>query len=184
MKKYISLAQVAAVTRLHLYISLAAAFAGVILPVVLDGIFKYIFSTVFILIYALAMYSKGEELAKRDAKSYTDEIQYKYKGLLLPAGIIVIWLVLLVLYKFSWKYDIVSYSSGFINNLLFAVWSFVYNGFMDLSNGSFSFYSQILFVLVPVAACGAGYFAGYKKFDLSVHIAELVYEKDESEKEE
>lgn len=179
MGKYINMPQTAAIVKVHLYVALTATFAGIILPVALEGAFGYVFSMVFMLIYALAMYNKSEEIARHDGKSYSDGHVHPCKGLVLPVGVAAVWLVLLALYLFSWKYDIVSYGSGFINNIMFAVWGFVYNGFMRLDNGSFNWFSLVLAILLPTAACGAGYFAGYKGFDLSKKVAGLVYEKQE-----
>lgn len=181
MNKYITPLQLAETAKTHLCVSLISAFVGITLPSFCEGVLKYVFSVIFMLIYALALYVKSEETAQHDGKSYTEQKRYKWKGIILPAGIYAVWLVLFVLYKFSWKYDIVSYNSGFINNLLFVVWNFIYSGFMDMNNGSFNSYAVVLIVLLPAAACFFGYFAGSVGFSLTEQIAKFVYEKKDSE---
>ncbi len=182
MGKYMKLSQIFDIVKMHFYVSAVSVFMGTILPFVLDGSLKYIFSGVFILIYALALYSKSGEAAAHDKKEYTPEKAYAWKGLLLPCGIFAVWVVLFALYSFSWKYDIVGYSSGFINNLLFAVWNFIYSGFLDMNNGSFNWYAVVIAAVVPVAACGIGYYAGFRRFDLSEKVAKIVYEQKDEEK--
>lgn len=182
MNRYIKLKQLCEIAKMHLYVSLAALFFGVILLSFVTGsIGKYIFSTIFILIYMLALYTKSGEIAAKDKKSYTDDIPYWWKGVILPLGIFAVWIILYILYSFSWRYDIVGYTSGFINNTMFVVWNFIYTGFLGLSGGKFNYWCIALIVLAPVIASGLGYLAGYKGFDLSQRVVKIVYEKKDGE---
>ena len=61
----------------------------------------------------------------------------------------------------------------------------MYSGFLNLRSGIFDVSGVIMFFAVPVLACGLGYLAGYKDFDISIKISKLVYEKkDEDEGQE
>ena len=182
MEKYMKLSQILDIVKMHFYVSIAAVFMGTILPFVLEGTLKYIFTAVFAAVYALAMYSKSAETAWYDRKEYTPQKAYAWKGFLLPLGIFAVWIILFALYKFSWKYEIVSYSSGFINNFLFAMWNFVYSGILELNNGSFSWYIIGVEAVVSIAACAIGYYAGFRRFDLSEKVAKIVYEQKDEEK--
>lgn len=184
MSKFIKFGQVLNIIKMHLYVSLVASFLGtMMISFVVGGTTKYIFSLIFILVYMLVLYSKSEDIARHDKKSYTHDVPYPWKGVLLPVGIFLIWGFLYLLYYITWKYGIISYSSGFINNIIFVIWNFIYTGFMSLGDGKFNYLSLILIFGVPIFACGAGYFAGYKNFDISEKVAKIVYEnKKDGEK--
>lgn len=180
MGKYMRGSQLLTIIKMHLYLSLAATFLGLIaVPVVTGNTTKYIFSGVFVFIYMLVLYSKSEDIARRDKRSYTDEVSYWWKGLLLPAGIFICWIFLYILYHVSWKYNIITNTSGFINNMLFVIWSFVFTGFMNLSDGKINYIGIIVAAAAPLIACGGGYLAGYKGFDLSIKVSKIMYEEKE-----
>lgn len=182
MGKYINIHELWTMIKSHLINSLVFTFFGTILVSFSNGATsKYLFSLICIAVYMLDLYTRAEEIAKYDKKSYTGKISYPWKGILLPVGILGIWLLLFILYRVSWEYDIVSYNSGFINNLLFIIWNYIYKGFLDFTNGSFNYYYIILVVLVPVTASGLGYLAGLKNFDLSQKVVKMVYEEKKEE---
>lgn len=185
MSKYLGFKQLFDVVKMHFYVSLVALFMGVIgMPVATGDVSKYIFSGVFVFIYALAMYSKGNDIAVRDKKSYTTEVPYFWKGALLPVGIFVIWGFLYALYFVTWKYDIIVYNSGFINNMLFLLWNSVYSGFLNLRSGNFDVAGVVMFFLIPVVTCGLGYFAGYRSFDIGIKVSKLIYEKQDKDEDD
>ncbi len=185
MGKYISIKELLIMIKTHLITSFIFTFFGTILISFSNGyISKYIFSLICIFIYMLSLYTRAEEIARYDKKSYTEKFSYPLKGLLLPIGILAVWVILFILYFVSWKYDIITYSSGFINNLLFVIWNYMYKGFLSFNNGSFNYYYMILVVLVPFTASGLGYLAGYRNFDLSKRVVKLVYEEKKEENRE
>ncbi len=185
MSKYISFKQILQLVKMHLYVSFAAMFMGLIMvSFSTGGITKYIFSSVFILIYMLVLYSKSADIAQHDRQSFSKEVPYAAKGLLLPIGIFVVGALLYLLYSITWKYNIIDTTSGFINNTLFVFWTFIYTGLANLSNGHISAAAIAAFIIVPEIAAGLGYFAGYRRFDLSEKVAKVVYDIEEDKKEE
>ena len=181
MSKYISFKQIFQLVKMHLYVSIAATFMGLIMvSFSTGGITKYIFSGIFILIYMLVLYSKSADIAKHDRQEYSKEVPYAAKGFLLPIGIFVVGTLFYVLYSITWKCNIIDTTSGFVNNALFVVWTFVYTGLANLSNGHISLTAVIAFIIVPEIAAELGYFAGFKNFDLSEKVAEVVYDLDEN----
>ena len=66
-----------------------------------------------------------------------------------------------------------------IINVIFYYWSFPYNGIMGLANGTYTIYSGILMLVVPILATYCGYIAGSKKFEFVEKIEEFMYEKEE-----
>lgn len=179
MSKYIRFSQIWTIVKMHFYVSVVAMFMGMIMPGFVIGSIKHIASLIFIFIYMLVLYSKSEDIARHDKKQYTDDVPYIWKGMLLPVGVFIIWGMLYVLFHFSWKYDIVNSFSGFTNNLLFVFWNYVYIGFMNMMDGQFDAWALVLVFIIPLIACGGGYMAGYKGFDLSSKVAKLVYDKKE-----
>lgn len=178
MGKYINIHELWTMIKAHLTTSLIFTFFGTILVSFSNGTTsKYLFSLICIAIYMLTLYTRAEEIARYDKKSYTEKFSYPLKGVVLPIGILGVWVLLFILYSVSWKYDIISYNSGFINNLLFVIWNYMYKGFLNFTNGSFNYYYIILIVLVPITASGLGYLAGLKNFDLSKKVVKMVYEE-------
>ena len=70
-------------------------------------------------------------------------------------------------------------ASRTIINVIFYYWSFPYNGIMGLANGTYTIYSGILMLIVPILAAYCGYIAGSKKFEFVEKIEEFMYEKEE-----
>ena len=66
-----------------------------------------------------------------------------------------------------------------IINVIFYYWSFPYSGIMGLANGTYTIYSGILMLIVPILAAYCGYIAGSKKFEFVEKIEEFMYEKEE-----
>lgn len=172
--------QLLGMTKTHTFASLAATLMGaVILPFSSAGFLKPFLSLVFVLIYAILIYNKGIDTARQDKLYDKEKKPFLLKGLFLPIGIYIIWLFLFVLYKLSWHYNIVSYISGFINNLLFLIWNYPFFGFLNAVNGDISILGVILFFAVSLAASCGGYIAGIKGFDISAKVSKMVYEEKE-----
>ena len=185
MSKYIRIGQIWSIIKTHFVVSLIAMFMGMIMPWFVVGSPKHIASLIFIFIYMLVMYSKSEDTAKHDKKQYTTDVPYIWKGLLLPVGIFIVWGILYALFYFTWKYDIINSFSGFTNNLLFVFWNYVYVGFLNIADGKFNVWAMSLAFFIPLVACGGGYFAGFKGFDISRKVANIVYDKkDEKDSQE
>ena len=182
MAKYIRLRQLYEIIKTHFYVSVIAFLVGTTLsPMISSKGSKNIFSLIFILFYMVMMYNKSESIARRDRKRYTKETPYKWKGLLLPIGVYVIWGFFYVMYVVSWENQIITYTSGFINNLLYIMWNYCYYTFINIGSANVGALSVIMFFTVPLISCFMGYFAGYRNFDLSEKVAGMVYEKKEED---
>lgn len=186
MSKYIKFKQILKMIKIHFAVSLVVMFMGLILPIFyMEGI-KIIASAVFVFVYMLILYAASAEIAGHDKKSYTAETAYPWKGIILPVGIFAVWVFLYVMYYMSWKYGIVNmqFASGMINHFLFVMWNQIYSGFMNSSemvSGNFEIWVTVPVVIVPLIACGGGYFAGYKGFDISEKVADIMYDKKNEE---
>ena len=187
MSKYITLSQLLKTVKIHLittatiFLLAMFIFAGMITTKI-GGI---IFSCIATLVYFLSIYTFSLETANRDKKSYTKETPYKFKGLLLPLGIFVITIFLYALYSLTWKYmtfDNSLYSfQGYFNNIVFIIWTFPFNAFLDLNNGILSWYGYLIIAIVPFIASFLGYYAGYIGYDISMTINKFIYDSNEKE---
>ena len=171
------------IVKRHFIVSIVTMFLGIVLPVFMMNGVKEFASLIAMFIYVLVLYSTCVDMARQDRKQYTEEVAYPWKGLILPVGIYVIWGFLYIMFYFSWKYGIVhpDFVSGIINNILFVMWNYVYMGFMQIMEGKFAMWTLILVFLTPLVACGVGYFAGYKGFDVSEKVVKVVYDKKDDE---
>lgn len=186
MRKILIPKQLFEIIKTHCCVSVIAFLVGTTLsPMIVTKFSKNLFSLIFIFLYMVLIYNKSESIARRDRKTYTEEKPYKCKGLVLPLGIYLVWGFLYVMYYISWKYQIISYTSGFINNLLYIMWNYCYYAFINVGNLNVGVLSIIMFFTVPLITCMLGYFAGYRNFDLSEKVAGIIYEKkDEDGKDE
>ena len=128
-----------------------------------------------------AIYSTAYDVVSSDKKSYTPQKPYIAKGLLLPAFLEVVNVLMLILYKCAWHFGSnehgINTIFGLVGNILFKMWTIMYDGYVSIGNGHVSLLAYIMIFGMPVAASFVGYFAGYKNFDLASKLNSLAYEK-------
>ena len=111
-----------------------------------------------------------ENFAIRDNKSYTPLKPSKLKGAMFGVLISVVTAILMALFAFVWaKFSDEIGIHGVVPtiiNVIFYYWSFPYNGIMGLANGTYTIYSGILMLIVPILATYCGYIAGSKSLNL------------------
>ena len=157
-------------------------FAGVIT----HNIGSVIFSSVATVIYFFSIYGVAFEIAVHDKKSYTPEEPYPLKGLPLAASIFFASAVLYALYIIAWKLMTINGTlfsvTGWIDNFLFIIWSFPFSAFIGLSEGYMSVFGYVFIAVFPFLASFAGYYAGYRNFDLQTKLLGAIYEKKKNDK--
>ncbi len=184
MKKYLDFNQIFALTKTHFFVSLVATLLGaVMIPFGTNGFFKTAFSVVMSILYAVCIYSKAGDIAKNDKIFYKEDLPSYLKGLILPVGIWLVWIFLYVLFDISWKYRIMSFSTGIINNMLFVIWNYVFTGFLNPLNGHIDAFGVVMFFAVSLLASFGGYIATRKNFDISTKVSKLIYEEETEVKE-
>lgn len=171
----------------HITIALVTFLFGMLIfaGVITHSVGSKIFSLITTIMYFFGIYNASFEIAVRDKKSYTDEKPYPLKGLVLPVLLFIVSIVLYLLYLMAWKLMTINGAlfspAGIINNFLFIIWSFPFNGFIHLADGVMTWYGYIIVAVVPFIASFCGYLAGYKGFDLYGKFTNLIYEKKKSE---
>ncbi|MBQ7794585.1 MAG: hypothetical protein IJ366_08740 [Clostridia bacterium] len=140
-----------------------------------------IFSAVFTLIYFSAIYSKAWECAERDKKPFTPTSVYLFKGAVLSVGILVFNVVLWAAYLFAWRSLTIDgamvTATGIIYNVLYVINTFMYSGFVKITQGVVPWQAHLIIMLVPLVASTIGYIAGVKNFTLSDKLMPFIYEK-------
>lgn len=187
MLKNLPLKQMLKIIKSHAIATICIFFLGMIAAGVVFGtkIGNCIFTVFALLIYFVVLYSEAYDIAKRDKKSYTQEVPYFAKGFLLPIGLSVVTVILYIMYFFVWKFmavdgalDIV----GVLLNMVFIIWSFAFNGMIGIEKGFLQWYGYIIVIFVPIIISGLGYIAGLKDFDLHSKFSKFVYENKEEKK--
>lgn len=147
------------------------------------NIAKQILSLAFIAVNFAMLYTASKKFALLDNKSYTPLKASKIKGLLFGCFISAVNVLLILVFRLLWaKYGSETGINGIlptIYNAIFFFWTYPYNGIMNLDFGTFTWYSALAMVIMPVLAAFIGYIAGSKKFEFTEKIDEFMYEKEE-----
>lgn len=145
-------------------------------------VWKELLSAVFIAVYFGMLYIRAKRFALLDNKPYTPLRPSKLKGLLMGLAVSAATAVMILLFKLVWTFF--SADGGVVGviptavNVIFYFWSFPFNGIMNLSEGAFTWYSAVLMLAVPAAACALGYIAGCRKLELVEKLEDFMYEKE------
>ena len=103
------------------------------------------------------------------------------KSVLMGVFITVTTLLLFIGYELVWHIwgseGSLSNWGAIIYNVIFTIWTFPYMGIMGASHGLVTWYSVVLFIIVPPIFSVLGYIAGCKKFSLLEKFHALTYEK-------
>lgn len=144
-----------------------------------------VMSGILTLIYFSEIYSKAWACAERDHKSYTETTPYFFKGTVLSIGILVYYLLIWLLYKFTWHFLTIDGSiatlTGLLYNVVFILSTIMYTGFSAPEMGTLSLSAHLLIYLVPLIASTLGYIAGHKDFMLTEKLIPFIYEKKKEE---
>lgn len=179
--------QILRLIKTHTYVAFFAFIFGMLFlaSVVTTKTGGLVFSLITTIVYFFAIYNTSFDICKQDKKSYTKTTPYKLKGLILPIGVLCVSILLYVLYIVSWNFISIEKEligiTAWINNILFIIWSFMYNGFINLYQGTMSAFGYVIIAVLPFIASGLGYYAGYVDFDISEKFIKLVYEKKNTE---
>ncbi len=188
MSKYVTPAQMLKIVKTHLFTAAVIFLLGILIfaSAVTSDIGSVLFSAIATIIYFFSIYSSAYDVAQRDKKSYTEEQPYRFKGLLLPIGLLIATVLLYALYLITWKFMTIDGSlysvQGYINNILFYMWTFPFTAFINLEHGFMAWYGYVIVILLPFISSFLGYLAGYYNYDINGTLFKLIYNTNDKEK--
>ncbi len=183
MSKKLPIKQVLKIIKSHIFSTILIFILGIVSAGAIYGENTFllkVFSVISLIIYFSMMYSEAYQIAQNDKKKITKEEPYFLKGFLLPIGLTIVTILTYILYYFVWKYMMngATFSlSAWLLNMIFIVWTYVFNGIINLGNGVMSWYGYIIVIFVPAIFSGIGYIAGLKDFDINSKLSKFIYEK-------
>lgn len=136
--------------------------------------------------YAFSLYNRSHDLAVRDNKPYSHIKPSLLKGALFGVVISISIFIMVALLKLAWAlYGTSGYLEspiGVIVNVLFIFYTSPFYGIEGLSHGMMTWYSYLLFAVVPPLATFLGYYSGCKNFEIFFFISKLQYEPKRKKK--
>lgn len=171
------------VFRTHLYIIIMSVIFGfgAFWWFLAQPMWSRLYSIIFMLIYFGGLYLKGHKTATHDLKGYAKTKAYPMKGFVLGAAVAASTFVFWLVYRLVW-----TAGGGELNavwksiyNAFFLCYTFIYNGFMVPYKGGMFWYCHILIYILPTAAVGVGYLAGYNKINIYERLLPFMYEKND-----
>ena len=144
---------------------------------------KQLLSCVFMLVNFVLLYICAKNFATSDGKSYTPLKQSYFKGVMFGVLVAALNVLLGIVFRLLWiKFGTEAGIEGMFPtayNVFFCIWSYPYNGIMNLEHGDFTWYTWLAMIIVPIAATTAGYIAGCRKFNITDKLDTYVYESEE-----
>ncbi len=175
--------QIMSIVVAHVFtVIIGAVFGFSLMWWILDKpVWEAVFSVVFTLFYFSVIYRRAWDCASRDKKTYTSTSPYLLKGAVLAIGVFILNILLWIAYVFAWNFLTIDGSlatlTGILYNVLYIFDTFMYTGFINLSNGSMPLYAHIIIILVPTIASALGYIAGLREFLITEKLMPFIYEK-------
>lgn len=132
-------------------------------------------------VYIGIMASAGNACATYDLKQYSKTKPFAIKGILLAIPVVL--LNLGMWGALQWVHGAnMSVTIKNIMQTVFFVWTVPYNFFLKPDGPSVRLIGQIMMYAVPFITIGAGYFAGYKRWDVYAKLDKIVFEQKKTKK--
>jgi len=178
-------------TRSLAFTHLCVAFVMVILSFAfLDFAAKYfavkvILTVTMLFIYLSWLFSSAYEIAMTDDKTYVPLTPYPAKGFILSLGTVGLIAASWIFYEIMWVVKPIGETVEWGTFIATGLYIFITSPFSTIINvqgANASLTGQIFSIILPVVACGFGYFCGYKKWDYTKYIKVIMFEKKKNEK--
>ena len=129
-----------------------------------------------LIIYMLIMASTAKGVADRDLLPDAKTEAFPVKGLVLASVVVILNFIIWGALKLSWAIGAPE-SVKVVAQVLFFLLTLPYNFFLNISGGDVSGIGVVLMFTAPFVCMEAGYFAGYKKWDIFEKLDKIVFEK-------
>ena len=151
-----------------------------------QGVAGKIFSVVGCLCYLVAIYNSGVVCAQSDKRTISPLKAYPAKGLVLPVILLIINIAIILAYKYAWSAggngEYLVRGWAVCVNVLSIFWTAAYENIIGMEKGVLELQGYLILCVLPFVATGAGYFAGYKGYDIFDKINAIAYEKKKQKK--
>ena len=185
--KYTVLGQMVSVLGAHAATAFIFFFIWLVTAGMWQGVAGKIFSAIGCLCYLVAIYNSGVTSAQNDKRTISPLTPYPAKGLVLPIILLVVNVVMILLYKYAWSAggngEYLVQGWAVIVNVLCVFWTSAYENILGMEKGVLELQGYLIICVLPFVASGAGYFAGYKGYDVFDKISALAYEKKKQKKQ-
>ena len=126
-------------------------------------------------VYCLIMAATAKGIADKEILLKQEKGMYPAKGLVLASTVVILNLLIFSAVKLSWSLNAPELLR-LVFQILFFVLTLPYNFFLDISGQSITGVGVILLFTIPFVSIGAGYYAGYKKWDIFEKLDKIVFE--------
>ncbi len=142
---------------------------------------KIIAAAILLLVYFIWIFSSSYDCATSDHKSFTPLTPYPAKGFVLSLGIVAVVSVSTLFRIIAWNIapaapDSISITAV-ISNIIYIYLTSPFFHIVNIQGGQTNIIGQIISFIVPVIFCAFGYYAGYKKWDISKYMKVIMFEK-------
>lgn len=142
-------------------------------------ILEIILGFLALIVYGLIMAATAKGIADKDLLTGQKKGVFPAKGLVLACAVVILNLLIFAAVKVSWALNAPE-GLKLTLQILFFILTLPYNFFLKISGGDISGIGLLLMILVPYVATGAGYYAGYKKWDIFEKLDKIAFEKKEN----
>lgn len=182
--KYTIWGQMLGVVGTHAVTAFIFMFIWLITAGLWEGIAGKIFSGFGLVCYFIAIYNSGVSCAQADKRTISPLKAYPAKGFTLPIILLGVNIAIILAYKYAWGFgsdgEYLREGRAILLNVLTVLWTAPYGNILGMEKGVLEIQGYFILCILPFVATGAGYFAGYRGFDLFAKISSLAYEKKKS----
>ena len=138
---------------------------------ILDAILGF----VALIVYGLVMAATAKGIADRDLLLQDKKYIFPAKGLVLASAVVLLNILIFLSVKLSWWLGAPN-ALKLTFQFLFFFLTIPYNYFLNIAGASIKGAGVILMVIIPLLSMGAGYLAGYKKWDIFEKLDKIAFE--------
>lgn len=184
--KYTIWGQMLGVVGAHAVTAFVFMFLWLITAGMWEGIAGKIFSTLGLACYCAVLYNSGVGCAQADKRTVSPLKAYPAKGVTLPVILLGVNIAIILAYKYAWGLgsdgEYLREGWAVFINVLSVFWTAPYRDIIGMEKGVLEIQGYFVLCVLPFIATSAGYFAGYKGFDILDKIVRIAYEKKKDEK--
>lgn len=127
------------------------------------------------IVYGLIIAATAKGIADRDLHQSDKKMVFPAKGLVLASAVVILNILIFLAVKLCWLLNAPT-TLKLTFQFLFFILTIPYNYFLNIAGASITGIGVILMVIIPLVSMGAGYYAGYIKWDIFEKLDKIVFE--------